>query len=131
LIETPAPAVRLPHAGQSLRHLVDRISAGDRAAFRRLYATFSKRVWRSAVLALPQPRHAQAVTRATFLEVWHLAGHHVNQPPVKLRVWIAAVTTRHISERIRTLDTPHMLLDEYDRHVHCELVDLLSRAGHR
>jgi hypothetical protein len=126
MIETPAPAVRASRDCQLLRQLVDRISAGDRAAFRRLYTTFSARVWQSAMLALPQPLHAHAVTGATFLEIWHLARHHVNQPTVKLCVWITAVTAHHISERIRTLDTPHVFLDDYDRHVHCELAELLS-----
>lgn len=128
MIETPAPAARVSQDCQSLRQLIDRISAGDRAAFRRLYTIFSKRVWRSAMLALPQPLHARAVTRATFLEVWHLARHHVNQPTLMLRVWITAVTARHIRERIRTLDTPYMLLDDYDRHVHCEVAELLRPA---
>lgn len=128
MIETPAPAGRSSQDSQSSRQLVARIAAGDRAAFRRLYTTFSKPVLQSAMLALPQPRHAQAVTRATFLEVWHLAGHQANQPPVRLRAWITAVTTRRTSERIRTLENPHMLLDDYDRHVRCELAVLLSPA---
>lgn len=133
MIETPAPAGRSSQDSQSSRQLVGRIAAGDRAAFRRLYTTFSKRVRQSAMLVLPQPRHALAVTRATFLEVWHLAGHHVNQPSVRLGVWITAITTCHISERIRALEGPHMLLDDYDRHVHCELAVLLSstRGGSR
>jgi DNA-directed RNA polymerase specialized sigma24 family protein len=128
MIETPERAVRSLRDRQSSRQLVNRIAVGDRSAFRCLYATFVKRVRQSAMLALPQPLHAQAVTSATFLEVWYLAPHHVNRPPAQLRSWITAVAARRISERVRTLRTPHMLLDDYDRHVHCQLAELLSPA---
>jgi RNA polymerase sigma-70 factor, ECF subfamily len=127
MIETPQRALRSFRDCQSPRQLVNLIASGDRAAFRRLYTTFARRVRRSAMLALP-PLHAQAVTSATFLEVWYLAAHYVNQPPAQVRVWFTAVAARRISERVRTLNTPHMLLDDYDRHVECELADLLNPA---
>jgi len=57
-----------------------------------------------------------------------LAAHHVNQPPAHLRIWITGIAARHIGERVRTLRTPHMLLDDYDRHVECGLADLLGPA---
>jgi DNA-directed RNA polymerase specialized sigma24 family protein len=121
-----ASAVKITQHGRLSRKLVDRVAAGDRAAFRCLCTMMSTGVWRAAVLALPRPLDARAVTRATFLEVWHLARHHVNDPPADASVWITAIAMRRIGERLRTLGTPHTLLDDYDRHVHCELAELLA-----
>jgi DNA-directed RNA polymerase specialized sigma24 family protein len=113
------------------RQLVDRIAVGDRAAFRCLYSRLSRRVWHTAIQALPHPADAHAVTRSTFVEVWRLAKHHVNHPPTDIRIWIAAITARKIGERLRTLDSPHAFLGDYDHHVHGELAALLSAGPRR
>jgi DNA-directed RNA polymerase specialized sigma24 family protein len=106
--------------------LIDRIAAGDRAAFRCLYALLAMAVWRDAVRALPYPVDARAVTRSTFVEVWHLAGHHVDHSRTRSRTWIAAITARQIDDRLCAADTPHPLRGDYDRHVHRELAALLG-----
>jgi DNA-directed RNA polymerase specialized sigma24 family protein len=118
--------IMTPAATAVTRVLVDRIAVGDRAAFRSLYALLSRRVWWTAVEALPRRVDARAVTRATFIEVWHMARHHIDDQANELHAWIAAVTAGHLGERLRTLDTPGAFLDDYDRHVHCELAALLA-----
>jgi DNA-directed RNA polymerase specialized sigma24 family protein len=123
--------VNIRQRDHSSRQLVDRIAVGDRVAFRCLYAMLSQRVWQAASQALPQSVDARAVTRATFLEVWHLAGHHVNHPPADVRVWVAAITARHVDERLRMLDTQRLLVDDYDRHVYCELAELIGPGTSR
>jgi hypothetical protein len=98
----PVPAGAPDH----LDRLVSRISAGDRLALRCLYAFLAARVWRTAARALPHPGHALAVTRSTFLEVWHTAGAAAHYDA---RDWIEAITAYQIDERRR-------LRDEPDRH---------------
>lgn len=133
MTETSAPlsTATTSHGGHSSRQLVERIAVGDRAAFRCLYAFLYKRVWRAAIQALPQPVDARAVTRATFVEVWHLAGHHLDLSPADVRTWISAITARHIHERLRALDIPCLLPGDYDRHLHRELAELLGPGPSR
>jgi RNA polymerase sigma-70 factor (ECF subfamily) len=90
------PAVSSDH----LDRLVSRVAAGDRLAFRRLYAFLAVRVWHTAARALPYPGHALAVTRSTFLEVWHTAGAAAHYDA---RDWIEAITALRVDERRRVL----------------------------
>jgi hypothetical protein len=55
-----------------LEDLISRIAAGDRAAFRLLYAFMAMRVWHTVTETPLGPADAVAVTRSTFVEVWHL-----------------------------------------------------------
>jgi len=118
--------IMTPAAMTAARRLVNRIAVGDRAAFRRLYALLHRRVWHTAIQALPCSADTRAVTRSTFVEVWHMARYHNNDPPTDLHVWVAAITAGQIRERLRLLDTPHTFLADYDRHVHCQLAELLG-----
>jgi len=99
LVRTVEQPVAVPTAARdNLDRLVARIAAGDRAAFRLLYAFLAFRVWHSAARAMPHSRHAFAITRSTFLEVWHTAGaaaHH------DARDWIGAITAVRVDERCR------------------------------
>ncbi len=131
MIEALAPArtATTANGGDRLHELVARIATGDRAAFRCLYAFLAMPVWREAVRALPQPADARAVTRSTFVEVWHLAGHHVDHSGIDTRAWIAAIAARRVDDRLRTSTTPCPVLGDYDSHTHRELAALLG-AGH-
>jgi DNA-directed RNA polymerase specialized sigma24 family protein len=131
MIEPPTSArtAETVQGSDRLNLLVDQIAGGDRAAFRCLYAFLAMRVWRDAVRILKHPADARAVTRSTFVEVWHLARHHVDHSRTDSRGWIVAIITRHIGERLRAPETPCPMLVDHDRHVHCELVALLG-AGH-
>jgi DNA-directed RNA polymerase specialized sigma24 family protein len=126
MIETRTPVHdRTDH----LQGLIDRIATGDRAAFRCLYAFWAVQVWRYAIRILPHPIDARAVTRSTFVEIWHLSRHQVDDTRIDGRIWIAAITARRTNDRLRAGDTPHPLRGEYDRQMHCELAALLG-AGH-
>lgn len=123
---TSARSTTTANGSDCLHLLIDRIAAGDRAAFRCLYAFLAMRVWRDAIRALPHPVDARAVTRSTFLEVWHLAGHHVDHSRIDTGTWIAAITARQIDDRRRAFNTPCPVLGDYDSHVHRELAALLG-----
>jgi DNA-directed RNA polymerase specialized sigma24 family protein len=83
-----------------LDRLVARVGSGDRLALRCLYAFMAVRVWHTASRALPDPGDARAVTRSTFLEVWHTAG---GAGRYDARDWIEAVTAVRVEERRRAL----------------------------
>jgi hypothetical protein len=79
------------------------------AAFRCLYTFLVMRVWRAASRSLPHPVDSQAVTRSTFVEVWHLARHHLDDSGLDTDAWIAAITARHVDERLRSAASPSLL----------------------
>ena len=83
-----------------LDRLVARVGSGDRLALRCLYAFLAVRVWHTAARALPHPGDACAVTRSTFLEVWHTAG---GAGRYDARDWIEAITAVRVDERRRVL----------------------------
>lgn len=122
----PSRTFTLEFGRDSLRALVCRIAAGDRSAFRHLYALLAIPIWQDAVRISPSPVDARAVTRSTFVEIWHLARHHLDETGPAISEWIANITARRANERFRTADAPCPLRGDHDRHTHCELVDLLS-----
>src|SRR2546423_11811117 len=89
-----------PASSDHLDRLVSRVAAGDRPAFRCLYAFLAVRVWHTAACALPPPGHAIAVTRSIFLEVWYTSAAAVHYDA---RDWIEAITAFRIDERRRVL----------------------------
>src|SRR5688500_6155596 len=116
---------RAADVGDRRFRAVDRIAAGDRAAYRCLYAVLAMRVWRDSVRVLSDPVDARAVTRSTFVEVWHMAGRQVDNPTTDTRGWVSAISAHRIDERLHTRETPHRFLGAHDRHIHCELAGLL------
>ncbi|MGN9909304.1 RNA polymerase sigma factor [Phytohabitans sp. LJ34] len=124
---TPTHAITTMSASDRLHGLVDRVAAGDRVAFRRLYTLLALRVWRDAVRALPRPLDARAVTRSTFVEVWHMARHHVGAASIDNRAWIAAITARRADDRLRVTGITSSLRDDHDSHTLRELSALLGR----
>jgi hypothetical protein len=101
LVSTATGATASPTVGHDhLDHLISRIAAGDRAAFRCLYGFMAVRVWYTAVESQLCPADAAAVTRSIFLDVWHLAGTAARYDA---RDWMAAACSRHISDRLRTV----------------------------
>jgi DNA-directed RNA polymerase specialized sigma24 family protein len=120
--EGPAP----PHDGKHLDGLVARIATGDRSAFQSLYALLAMRVWRDASRLMPHAADSQAVTRSTFVEVWHLARHHLDDGGLHTDAWIAAISAQKIEERLRALDTPHLVREDYDRHTYREFAAMIG-----
>jgi RNA polymerase sigma-70 factor (ECF subfamily) len=124
-----------------LDQLVSRIAIGDRAAFRLLYAFMAIRVWRAANETPLDAASAIAVSRSTFVEVWHLARAATG---VDARAWLDGLSARRINDRLRISrpddgrgrrsDQPVAADDrglapfvaEYDDHVDRELAALLG-----
>jgi DNA-directed RNA polymerase specialized sigma24 family protein len=123
---SPCAATRQGGRSNQLALLVTGVAAGDRAAFRCLYAFLAMRVWRTAVQALPDQLHVPAVTRSTFVELWHLARSDGGRSQADTRDWVAAIADRQIDDRLRTLHAPCPFFGDYDRHVHRELAALLG-----
>lgn len=112
-------------SGNPVHNLVARIATGDRSAFQDLYSLLGMRVRRDASHIMPHPVDSQAVTRSTFVEIWHLARYHVDDRP-RADDWITAITAHKIEERLHTLDTPSLLREDYDRHIDREFTALMS-----
>jgi hypothetical protein len=110
-----------------LHALVTRIAAGDRAAFRTVYAFLAMHVWRDAIRLL-MPVDARAVTRSTFVEIWHLAGHHLDHGGRETFAWILSITARHTGDRIRFTGGQRLHCNGYDNHTHRELAALLGNG---
>ncbi|MEJ3746883.1 hypothetical protein WEI85_26800 [Actinomycetes bacterium KLBMP 9797] len=123
----PTPAITTANTNNRLHGLVDRVAAGDRVAFSHLYVLLARWVWRDAIRASPGPLDARAVTRSTFVEVWHMARHHAGEAGIDSRTWIAAITARRAHDRSRGTDTTCTLLDDHDGHTLQELSELLRR----
>jgi DNA-directed RNA polymerase specialized sigma24 family protein len=127
---TPRPVSVRPPAGGRLTRLVGRTGAGDRQAFRRLYAGLAARTWRAAVARLGCPDAASSVTDATFVEVWHLAKSF--DPTVDDgEGWIASITARRCQDRLRASNMVGSrvvgdLIADYDMHLRRELGALLA-----
>ena len=122
--DTPA------HGDNHLPDLLARIATGDRSAFRCLYEVRAMRVWREASRSLPHPADSQAVTRSTFVEVWHLASHHLDDSELETDAWIAAITVHHVDERLRSIGRPSLVRDDYDRHTYREFAAMIgARSG--
>ena len=99
-ISTPRAVSVRPPAGGRLTRLVGRTAAGDREAFRRLYAALAARTWRAAVARLGCPDAASSVTDATFVEVWYLAKSF--DPAIDDGGgWIASITARRCQDWLR------------------------------
>jgi hypothetical protein len=112
-----------------LRDHVARIATGDRTAFRCLYALLAMRVWRDASRQLPSATDSQAVTRSTFVEVWHLASHHLHDTGLDAGAWIAAITANHVDERLRSAGRPSLLREDHDRHTYREFATMIGAGG--
>jgi hypothetical protein len=143
LVTTPTWAPAAPTVDHDrLDQLLSRIAASDRAAFRRLYAFMAMRVWHAISQAPLGAAGAVAVTRSTFVEVWHSAGTAARYDA---RDWIAAISTRRVNDRLRTINANgrhgvHLAqhyataaghnrpptVDDYDNRIHRELAALLG-----
>ena len=105
-----------------LHYLVARIADGDRSAFRTLYASLAMQVWRDVSRSMPYPVDSQAVTRSTFVEVWHLARYHLDDGGTDTDAWIAAITVQKVAERLRA----GLAREDYDRHTYREFAVIIG-----
>ena len=114
------------HSGNHIHDLVARIATGDRSAFQSLYAFLAMRVWREASRSMPDPADSRAITRSTFVEVWHLARHHLDDGELHSDAWIAAITAYKIEERLSASGAPSLVREEFDRHTYREFAAMIG-----
>lgn len=98
----PAPAVA-PPAGSSdpeVGALVLACAAGDRAAFRTLYARVSRLVFGTALAVLRSRELAEDATQDIFLALWRRAGDYDPARGSAL-AWIAVVARNRALDRLR------------------------------
>ncbi|MGN9810932.1 hypothetical protein ACTMSW_16415 [Micromonospora sp. BQ11] len=126
------PAYVLP-GRESVDDLVKRIADRDRAAFGRLYRRLVRAVFIQVREGVGSPSAAVAVTRAVFVEVWHLAPRCAADQVDGL-AWVTAIAVRRVGERLREIDGRRPpLISGYDEFLGRELTAVLGEppASHR
>jgi len=105
--------------------LVTRVAAGDRAAFRRLYARLHTAVCDQVDEILSRSADVPAVVSSTFVEVWWLARHHT-APGTDVRRWITGIAAVRATERERGTERGGPVPPEAS---HVALGQLLGESG--
>jgi hypothetical protein len=86
-----------PGGPERLRWLIRRIADDDRGAFAELFDQCSELVSRRLRSQVPDRRRVAGVLAGTFVEVWWLAGCHVD-PDTDVMVWIEAILQRRVAD---------------------------------
>ena len=125
----PAAPSRMPRGGsRHLDQLLTRAAAGDREAFRTLYAGLAVHVW-CAVISRLRRDEAVAVVQATFVEV-RLRAHSYDSEANEPREWVTAIAVRRADDRRRGAGGRHRRPEEftavYDALVQSQLAEHLG-----
>ncbi|MEV0129175.1 hypothetical protein AB0H83_12055 [Dactylosporangium sp. NPDC050688] len=122
-----------------LAALMIRIARADRAAFARLHAQLRPGLATHVATVPLGPADVAAVTNATFIEVWRLAGRSPERETDAVG-WIYAIAARRAGDRWAARmavaledEQPMDLRAMFDRQIQMELDTLLARsagAGH-
>jgi DNA-directed RNA polymerase specialized sigma24 family protein len=122
----PSHRVDRDIAPESVNALLHRIAARDPDAFTRFYRHLVRHVFARARAELGDTPSAVAVTKAVFVEVWRLAPTAVFHHRDAIG-WLAAITTRRITERIAVATQPAPpWTASYDEHTGHELNAVLQ-----
>jgi RNA polymerase sigma-70 factor (ECF subfamily) len=78
--------------------LIARIAHRDPRALAELHQTLNSQVCHAIAIRLRDPEQIRAVTAATFVEVWHMAGT-INLAPGGATDWILTIANRRATER--------------------------------
>ena len=100
-----ARAIRLREAaalgpgggGDHLRWLVRRVAADDPAAFADLFYRVSGSVANTLHRQVPDRQRVVSIVAGTFVEVWRLAGSHLD-PKADVLAWIDEIVQRHVAD---------------------------------
>ena len=84
--------------------LVERVAAGDRAAFSQLYDRMQPRVLGLAMRIIRDISHAEEVSQEVFLEVWQLAGNFDAEKGSAIS-WILRKAHSRAIDRVRSSQT--------------------------
>ena len=123
LRESAAPG---PRGGpERLRWLIRRIADDDHAAFSELYYRCSGLVAYGLRSQVTDRRRAAGVLAGTFVEVWWLAGCHVDED-TDVMVWIEGIVQRRVADsRPAAEPGPGVPSPHWARGVEMELAALL------
>lgn len=88
-----------------LRWLVRRIAGDDRDAFAEFLEHFSGPVGRRVGRQVADPHRFADIVAGTFIEVWWLAGGHVD-PDTDVMMWINEIVRRRVANSRSTASSP-------------------------
>ena len=127
---TPIRVSVQPPACGTFTDLVGRAAAGDRDAFRRLYAELAVPTRRAAATRLGCSDAADSVTDATFVEVWHVA-KSFDATAEEGGDWVASITARRCEDWLHAANLvgSRVVADsmaDYNSHLRRELFAVLA-----
>lgn len=123
-----------------LETLLQRVAAGDRSAFRVLYAAASPRLFAICVKLLRDRARAEEVLQEAFTRIWERARSYDADKGAAI-AWMTVVTRRIALNELRRRDNTHDSLDgddapdvaddapEADPLAKSRLIDCLDRLG--
>jgi DNA-directed RNA polymerase specialized sigma24 family protein len=117
-----------------LRWLLRRIADDDRGAFTELFYRVSGPVSSAVRRQVSDPLRVASVVAGTFVEVWWLAGCHIN-PETDVMAWINKIAWRRVADSRppakpaadSVAPTPVVLTALWTQRVEVELAGLLGR----
>lgn len=95
-MDVPEDGTAVDHAGE----LLQRVSAGDRAAFSRLYDLLSARAFGLILRVLVDRSQSEEVLQEVFLEVWQSAERFAPNKG-QGRSWVLTIAHRRAVDRVR------------------------------
>lgn len=95
-MDIPEDGTVVDHAGE----LLQRVSAGDRSAFSRLYDLLSPRAFGLILRVLVDRSQSEEVLQEVFLEVWQSAGRFAPNKG-QGRSWVLTIAHRRAVDRVR------------------------------
>ena len=107
----PAAGGRLSSEAISNETLLMRVAAGDRAAFRALYAATSSRLLAMCISLLRDRARAEDAVQEAFVRIWEHAKSFDPDKGAAL-VWITVVTRRIALSELRRRDHAHQSFDD-------------------
>lgn len=87
--------------------LMERVKAGDLAAFQELVETHQARVIGTVAKMLGDERDAEDVAQAVFLRVWNSAARY--QPSAKFTTWLFTITKNLVFNELRRRKRHHLV----------------------
>lgn len=95
-MDVPDEGIAVDHAGE----LLERVAAGDRSAFSRLYDMLSPRAFGLILRVLVDRSQSEEVLQEVFLEVWQSAGRFAPNKG-QGRSWVLTIAHRRAVDRVR------------------------------
>ncbi len=94
--------------------LLQRVAAGDRAAFRDLYEATASRLYAICVALLKDRARAEEALQESFVRIWERASAYDEAKGAAL-AWMSVVTRRVALNELRRRDNAHSSLDGDDQ----------------